>query len=98
MWDRFFHGYQVPNRTQLIDLLIEVSCDIFPNGPDEKNIWEQAGGEISKLNLTGSGQQQWQHAIRDSQYGAGTTIKNLTCTMLREYPNNPQLQYLNKAL
>lgn len=77
----------------------ETSIELFPEGPKQKKIWEESGGKLQDLELSGNGRQQWRYALSMVKNGASIIkIKNLLKTMLAEYKNNPHLTLLKQWL
>lgn len=76
--------------------LRELAPRLYPRGPDEKSVWEESGGDISYLDLSGNGRTQWSRAIRYLEKGGGgkISITSLLERMLQEYDKNYELQYL----
>lgn len=71
---------------------------LYPRGPDEGGLWEGAGGDVSRLDLSGNGRTQWSRAIRLLQNGGGGAISldRLLGRMIEDYQQNYELLYLNK--
>jgi len=77
--------------------LRELAPRLYPRGPEDGNIWEEAGGDPSSLDLSGNGRAQWSRAIRLLQNGGGGNISpsSLIESMLRSFGKNYELQYLH---
>ena len=93
-WDRILHGIDRPTREDLHRLLVDVVCELYPRGPMDAEIWTRAGGSPSKLDILGSGEQQWSAAVQKIRYGDRITASDLIAKMLEDYPRNDKLQYL----
>ena len=80
--------------------LRELAPRLYPKGPDENSIWQDAGGDLSLLDLNGNGRTQWFRAIHRLQNGGGRglTAKTLLERMLVEYGRNLELQYLRSCV
>ena len=77
--------------------LEQVLADLYPTGPMEQDIWLRAGGDVSRLKLSGNGSPQWFSAIRVlSQGGGGADItrETLINAALQEFPNHKELKEL----
>lgn len=77
--------------------LANLVTQLYPQGPEQSNIWAAAGGDIAKLKNQNSRQENWQEAIRLLQNGGGgrdITISSLLEAMSSEYSNNDKLKAL----
>ena len=95
-WDQLRHGITQPSRTDLYDLFVETACALYPSGPMETEIWARAGGNPAKLDVSGTGQSQWEAAIRKVRYGGRVRTQDLIFAMRNDYPLNDRLIYLEK--
>src|ERR1700678_707982 len=77
--------------------LRELAPRLYPRGPDDGDVWADAGGDLSNLDLSGNGRTQWSRAIRMLQNGGGGNISpsSLIDRMLRSFGKNYELQYLH---
>ena len=72
-----------------------VFCSLYPLGPTDQSIWERAGGDLSRLTLSGQGRTDWFRAIKLMQRGGGSlTIEGLCREALLDYPRNRDLELL----
>ena len=97
-WDRWRHGISEPTRKQLYDLFVKTACELYPTGPMDAEIWYRAGGNPSKLDMSGSGQRRWEEAVRKIRYGNRVRTENLILQMREDYPLNEKLEYLEHRL
>ncbi len=77
--------------------LRELASRLYPRGPCEKDVWQNAGGDLSSLVLTEDGRTQWSRALRLIQFGGGgrnITLAILFERMLQDFPSNLELAYL----
>jgi hypothetical protein len=77
--------------------LEEILSDLYPSGPLEQEIWARAGGDPSRLPLSGTGRARWFSALRTlRQGGGGPNINKLSLikTALDEYPHHRELATL----
>ena len=95
-WDRLQHGISQLSRTELYNLLADTACDLYPSGPVDSEIWVRAGGNPSQLDVSGTGQLQWEAAIRKVRYGSRVRAKDVIMAMREDYPLNDRLAYLEK--
>ena len=64
-----------------------VFCSLYPLGPTDQAIWERAGGDLSRLTLSGQGRTDWFSAIQLMERGGGSlTIEVLCREALSDYP------------
>jgi hypothetical protein len=69
--------------------------DLFPLGPTDQDIWLRAGGDLSRLKLSGNGRAQWFAALRQlSLGGGGLSRENLISAALDEFPAHRELKAL----
>lgn len=97
-WDRIRHSIHRPSREDLYRLLVDVACELYPGGPMDSGIWARGGGNPSKLDISGPGEQQWDAAVRKIRYGNRIPAADLIAEMLDDYPRNDKLQYLAEKL
>ena len=91
-------------RTPLIEMATDgdpmqaitaVFCSLYPLGPSDQAIWERAGGDLSRLKLSGQGRTDWFRAIQLMDRGGGSlTIEALCREALSDYPRNRDLECL----
>jgi metacaspase-1 len=74
--------------------LEDIMCDLYPAGPVDQEIWLRAGGDISSLQLSGTGRALWFSALRKLLQGGGgqsITTQSLVHTALEDFPHHPEL-------
>lgn len=87
----------VGDDSKLNDLVTELSdlaADLYPQGPADRSIWERAGGDPSRIQVTGIGRWAWWEALRVLARGGGganISLSRLVAVMLEDYPGNPAL-------
>ncbi len=76
--------------------LEQIMPDLFPLGPTDQDIWLRAGGEVSRLKLSGTGRAQWFAALRLLSQGGGGSIsrESLIDAALDEFPAHQELKSL----
>lgn len=76
--------------------LIEIMCKLYPGGLRENQIWINAGGDLSLINVGQSGKGQWVEAIRTLKLGGGgrISIDSLIETVANEYGDNKDVKKL----
>ena len=79
------------------DLLALVE-KLYPEGPEQLNVWERAGGEKSRLNLRQPGIAIWFQALQLLRNGGGQGITKHTLLqkISSDFPGRPEIQILFK--
>ena len=96
LWDRVRHRIGRPSRGELHDLFVETACELYPSGPMDGEIWVRAEGDPSQLDISGTGKQQWDMAMRKIRNGNQVCASSLITAMRDDYPWNNRLDYLAK--
>ena len=76
------------------DCLEAVAVDLYPEGPDQEELWSRAGGRNADLQYGGSGRGRWHHALTQMKNGKGPHVRNLLREMRCEYSSNELLREL----
>jgi hypothetical protein len=87
------------SKGEVYSALIEISIQLYPEGPEDRNIWQRAGGDISKLHQHKSREENWRTAINLLMNGGGgknISVKSLVSEMIEDYQNNSQLKEIIK--
>lgn len=74
--------------------LEEIFSDLYPTGPQDQELWLRAGGDVSRLRLSGSGRANWFAALRTLRQGGGGSEINqesLIRTALQDFPHHQEL-------
>lgn len=101
-WDTFRFGYlfgETVSENSVYSALLEISIAAYGQGPEDKDIWKRAGGNISKLSNHKTREENWRHAIQLLRNGGGgkyISPKLLLNAMLEDFPNNNQLKEIVK--
>ena len=76
--------------------LEQIMPDLFPLGPADQDIWMRAGGDLSRLRMSGNGRAQWFAALRVISLGGGGGIsrQSLIDAALDEFPAHRELKAL----
>ena len=98
IWDQLKHGIGQPSQTDLYNVFVETACQLYSSGPMDSEIWARAGGDPAKLDVSGTGQQQWKAVMRKVRSGSKVRAADLLSTMREEYPLNERLIYLEQKL
>lgn len=74
--------------------LTALAAQLYPHGPEDRHIWERAGGDVARLETSASSHATWFGALRALRQGGGgrsITPSLLIETMFEDYPQNDQL-------
>ncbi|RKI04415.1 caspase family protein [Corallococcus sp. AB038B] len=74
--------------------LEEALSDLYPAGPQDQEIWARAGGDLSRLRLSGTGRANWFAALRILRQGgggAGISQDTLVKAVQEDFPHHPEL-------
>jgi hypothetical protein len=80
--------------------LEDILADLYPAGPHDDQIWARAGGDLSRLRLTGTGRATWFAALRTLRQGgggAGINQGTLVKVALDDFPHHPDLVNLRSC-
>jgi uncharacterized caspase-like protein len=85
-----------PERWRKLD---QIMSDLYPSGPTDQEIWSRAGGDLSRLKLTGTGRANWFGALRTLKLGGGGHIDqySLLDAALDDFPQHPELRALRSC-
>ncbi|KQT48122.1 hypothetical protein ASG47_07030 [Devosia sp. Leaf420] len=76
-----------------------VLAGLYPQGPLHSHVWSRAGGDVSRLDLSGHGAAQWYAAVSLLERGGGNiTLRQLFDEVSREFPLNPDVAAILVAL
>ncbi|GAB3719460.1 hypothetical protein GCM10027592_63020 [Spirosoma flavus] len=81
------------------EALFEIATQLYKQGPEDNDIWQRAGGDISKLHDKKSREENWRVAISLVQSGGGgknITAMSLLKEMEKDFPFNPIISELKK--
>lgn len=102
-WDRFTLAFDAggrPTGTDISDGLLDITTRLYPEGPNQRGLWERSGGDPADTPTSGTGREQWAQAIQaiiDGATGTPSMIK-LIDTMTDDFPKNSQLKKLRSVL
>lgn len=77
--------------------LEEVAVEYYKKGPEDRSIWERAGGDVSILTNEDNRMQMWRSALRELRKGGGgkgITVLSLVAEMAKDYPNDKAIKAL----
>lgn len=68
--------------------------ELYPMGPQHKEIWSRAGGDLSRLEMVATGRASWHAAIKSLKQGGGgvnISFESLLDEALEDFSANPAL-------
>lgn len=68
--------------------------ELYPAGPRDQELWTRAGGDLSRIQLYGSGQATWHSALRTLKQGGGgrnISIDSLVAAAREDFPKHQLL-------
>ncbi|MEU8327578.1 caspase family protein [Micromonospora sp. NPDC048839] len=74
-----------------------IIADLYPAGPIDQEIWARAGGDVSRLKLSGTGRANWFAALRTLRLGGGgqnISYRTLLSAAIEDFPHHPELAAL----
>lgn len=78
----------------------EIMADLYPAGPTDQEIWARAGGDVSRLKLSGTGRASWFAALRTLRLGGGgqnISARALLEAAIGDFPHHPELAALKAS-
>jgi metacaspase-1 len=84
------HSQKICTSDEFWASLAKVAADLYPLGPTTNEIWSRAGGDISKLNLHGSGSAAWFSSLKILRNGGGgdLDVTSLIAAMMADFPKH----------
>jgi hypothetical protein len=77
--------------------LVAVFAGLYPEGPEQRSIWERAGGDPAVLEAHGAGRERWWRAIGLIRNGGGPLMPRLVTEMSSDFPHNKSLKAALRA-
>lgn len=80
--------------------LEQIMPDLYPAGPTDEEIWARAGGDVSRLRLSGTGRANWFAALRTLKLGGGgeaISAHALLVAALDDFPHHHELAAIKGA-
>ncbi len=80
--------------------LFGIVTDLYPQGPNDRSIWDRSGGDPSRIEVGGTGRSLWWAALRELARGGGgedISVRRLLQAMLEDYPDHPGLVELQRS-
>ncbi|MFD8974341.1 effector-associated domain EAD1-containing protein [Streptomyces sp. NPDC059593] len=92
--DRWRHGLSAISPAERWKALEDLAAELYPAGPDDRELWERAGGRSADLDQTGSGRTRWHQALQHIEHGSvKPPLKQLLDEMRNDYPANQLLTF-----
>lgn len=93
---RWMMGLSEVNAEEKWRSFADLAADLYPKGPDDRDIWERAGGSDSDILTQSTGAERWRHALRLVRRGDGPRVVSLLNEMQRDYKSNSDLKFISK--
>jgi hypothetical protein len=71
-----------------------IAAELYPSGPDQRDLWERAGGRNSDLLSRTTGAENWRHALRIVRRGDGPVASKVLAEMQKDFKGNPDLRFI----
>jgi hypothetical protein len=71
-----------------------ILANLYPLGPTDQEIWNRAGGDLSRIQLGSTGRANWFAALRTLRRGGGgehISRESLLRAALADFPHHPEL-------
>src|SRR3546814_17021943 len=78
------------NSLEFRKKLVSELATLYPQGPEQDDIWKRDGGDVSILTNSGSRKSQWFNVIEKLNLGGGgksISITSLMNEVKKDYPN-----------
>lgn len=86
-----------PTADEVWSAFEHIAAELYPEGPNDDELWSRAGGKVSKLPGGKTGAARWHATINLlKRGGASITGRKLLREMLRDRSRNEHLQWLAK--
>ena len=94
VWDRFFLRVAPVSEWEKWKGFEELAVQLYPGGPDERELWERAGGDNADLSTWGDGRSRWRRAAREVRNGREPRASALLAAMMEDFPKNDRIAHL----
>lgn len=95
-WTRLRYSLAHTSGDTKWQILQEIVVQLYPWGPEERELWERSGGKNKDLQHHGDGQTRWYDTLNKVRNGGGTSVAALIHVMRQDFPSNEQLRYLSE--
>lgn len=97
VWWGFLFGAKVDENTAYSELT-NLAIKLYPKGPEENDIWQRSGGNISKLTSQQTREENWRSAIIRLKNGDGDkiSVKSFLEEIERDFSHNTEVNTLIK--
>ena len=93
-WDRFVLGVAPVSEGEKWKGFEEMAVQLYPGGPDDRELWERASGDNADLPTRDDGRSRWRRAVREMRNGRGPTASALLGAMMGDFQNNERIRHL----
>lgn len=94
IFSRWLLNLSAVSREEKWDELAALAAELYPEGPEQQDLWERSGGKGSDLVRLVTGAEIWRRALRLVRNGSGPSAQRLLAEMLRDYKNNQDLRFI----
>jgi hypothetical protein len=92
--DRWRLGLSAITPAERWKALEDLASELYPAGPNDRELWERAGGRAADLDQTGTGRTRWHQARLLIEHGGrNPRLKHLLEEMRNDYPANQALSF-----
>jgi hypothetical protein len=95
-WTRFRLRLGVVSSDEKWHELANICADLYPAGPDDREVWRRAGGDNADLIYHGDGRARWSDAIYKVRHGYHLRSWKLLSKMREDFGWNDDLRALSK--
>ena len=75
----------------------ETLIELYPEGPNQRKLWQKAGGDVSLLNDRGNNKDRWENAIDsliNGSAGGDISTSKIIKQVKKHYDKNPKIEIL----
>ncbi|WP_228181654.1 effector-associated domain EAD1-containing protein [Streptomyces anulatus] len=94
LMDKWRYGLSAISHTERWKAIEDLAAELYPAGPNDRELWERAGGRTADLDQSGSGRTRWHQALQRIERGnEEPRLKHLLEVMRNDYPANQELGF-----
>lgn len=94
IFSRWSLNLSAVSRDEKWDGLAVLAAELYPEGPEQRDLWERSGGKGSDLVRLVTGAEMWRRALRLVRNGSGPSARSLLAEMQKDYKNNQDLRFI----
>lgn len=100
IWLKNVNSTLAPSSDELWTALEELGVELYPWGPNDRDVWERAGGDAAAVRVQTSGLDSWHDVITQARRGGGgnVTPKTLAAAMRSDYGWNDVLRKVSQCI